>query len=67
MGENIVKRRGGLVHYMAGCNQCHGEGEGHWFSRNAQAVAANHAKHHGHDTWVELGHSYKYSGSGKEP
>lgn len=59
-------KKGGLVHYMAGCDQCHGEGNAHWFTKNAQAIAAKHAKDHGHKTWCELGYSYRYEGSKKK-
>lgn len=61
-----MNKRGGLAHYMGGCDECHGEGNAHWFSHNVQAVAARHAKAYGHTTWCELGHSYRYIGETKK-
>lgn len=34
-----MKISGGLVHYMGGCQQCHG-GDSYWHSKNVRAVAA---------------------------
>jgi len=38
---------------QAGCFTCHG-GQAAWTARNAQAVAARHAKATGHPTWCDI-------------
>lgn len=52
----MTARRGGLVHHIAGCRNCA------WtaYGRNAQPIAAVHARAKGHTTWVELGFAYEY-------
>ena len=55
----------------AACWQCHG-GIAYWFSKNAQAVAAIHARRYGHSTWVEVATTIEYGPvyadkPGKEP
>lgn len=57
-----VVRSGGLVHYIAGCDICDGVGNTNpkWCSKNARSVASKHTAKTGHETWVELGHSYTY-------
>lgn len=36
-----------------------------WYGVNAQAVAYNHARHHGHEVGVDVTISYVYDGSGR--
>lgn len=47
----------------AGCRQCHG-GSNYWFGKNAQGVAARHAKTHGHEVVVEVYMTITYRGRG---
>ena len=48
---------GGLVTVHAGCHTC---GKA-WFSRNGMGLAAQHAEKHGHETWCDTFHSYKWN------
>ena len=50
----------------AGCFVCHG-GDGHWFGKNAQAVAARHYDATGHETWVDVQMSIHYKNTDKSP
>ena len=45
--------RSGMVHYVGGCYQCHGNGPG-WFAKNVVGVAARHHDATGHTTWTEV-------------
>lgn len=45
--------------FVAGCFQCHG-GDGAWFGKNAQAVAARHHDATGHTTFVRVTLYYTY-------
>jgi hypothetical protein len=53
-------------HVRAGCEQCHG-GNAHWFSKNAQAVAARHHDATGHETWVEVDMHIRYGVGSTQP
>lgn len=44
---------------IAGCFQCKGT-DYIWHGKNAQGVAARHAKAHGHETWVDVNMSIRY-------
>lgn len=44
----------------AGCWDCDPSGEATWTAKNAQGVAAIHARKHGHHTWVEVYLSVQY-------
>lgn len=44
---------------QAGCYTCYGD-DVHWFSKNAQAVAARHHDATGHRTWVQVVLSIHY-------
>lgn len=45
-----------LVHAIAKCDDCGKE----WESRNAQDVAAQHAKRYGHSVHGELGYAFAF-------
>lgn len=45
----------------AGCGLCHGA-EPRWTAPNALAVAARHAKLHGHPTWARQTIEVRYGG-----
>lgn len=49
---------------QAGCFQCH-NGNAHWRAKNAQGVAARHAKATGHETWVEVVLMLRYGAKDK--
>jgi hypothetical protein len=44
---------------VAGCFQCGGN-QYKWSGPNAQAVAARHARAHGHETWVDIAMHIRY-------
>ncbi len=54
-----MKKETWVVHAVAECRDCEWNAQGH---KNAQAIAAKHAKHHGHLVVVEVGLHSKYDG-----
>jgi len=44
---------------IAGCFECWGS-DGHWTSKNAQALAARHHDATGHETWCDVNMSIRY-------
>ncbi len=58
----MMSREYGVVHGVAYCQDCDWSTESY---KNAQAISAKHAKHHGHRVEGELGiaFSYDYRGS----
>lgn len=56
-----VKKHGGLVHYMVGCRVCNPDNSS-WHGHDVLAIARKHTQKTGHETWVELGHSYRFTG-----
>lgn len=58
-----LKRHFGVVHGLANCEDCGWQYEGY---KNAQALAAKHAKRHGHKVLVEVGLSGYYDGRGSQ-
>lgn len=48
-----LRKSAGITNVMAGCYDCKPDGYYIWHSRNAVAVAANHARATGHFTWAE--------------
>lgn len=51
--DRVVTKSSGVTSIMAGCFNCMGSTEVKWFSANAMAVAARHAKATGHETWCD--------------
>lgn len=49
----------------AGCFDCFGS-DAHWFSANAQGLAAQHHDRTGHVTWVEVHMTVYYGEEGKK-
>lgn len=68
-GEGALMRRfrrrtsAGVSSVTAGCFDCYGN-EGHWFSKNAQALAARHTDATGHKTWVDSILTITYEAAG---
>ena len=58
-----MKRYYGVVHGMARCLDCGWETESY---KNAQAIAAKHAKDYGHKVEGELGIAFSYDGKESE-
>ena len=54
-----MKRAYGVVHGLAECEDCDWKTASY---KNAQAIAARHAKTHGHKVVGELGISFEYDG-----
>ena len=52
----------GVVHAVVTCKDCGWETESY---KNAQALAAQHAKKHGHHVEGELGIAFSYTGEAK--
>ena len=57
-----MKRTYGVVHAIVKCADC---GWGTDSYKNAQALAARHAKAHGHHVEGELGIAFSYTGEKK--
>ena len=57
-----MKKRFGVVHGVAQCKSCGWETQSY---KNAQALAAKHARHHGHQVTGEVGYAYTYDGRGE--
>jgi len=60
-----MKRTYGVMHGIATCQDCGWHTESY---KNAQALAAKHAKQYGHHVIGEVAYGYSYTGdgSGKE-
>jgi len=54
-----VRRSYGVVHGLAECRDCDWNTESY---KNAQALAARHARHYGHRVVGELGIAFEYTG-----
>lgn len=59
-----MRKEGGVVHAVARCDDCGREFENY---KNAQGLAAQHAKKYGHTVQVEVGIAYTYYGGREEP
>jgi hypothetical protein len=59
----ILKKSFGVVHAIAECEDCDWTAFGY---KNAQAIAAKHAKVHGHRVHVEVGMDGTYDGRASE-
>jgi hypothetical protein len=57
-----MTRKFGVVHGIATCNTCGWSTQSY---KNAQAIAARHAKTKGHRVNGEVGYAYTYDGTGK--
>jgi hypothetical protein len=57
-----VQREFGVTHGIATCNTCGWHTESY---KNAQALAARHAKAHGHRVVGEVAYAYAYDGTRK--
>ena len=56
----MTKHSYGVVHGTAICRDCGWETESY---KNAQALAAKHAEHYGHNVEGELGIAFSYTGT----
>lgn len=54
-----IKKHLGVVHLIAGCEDCEWESQSY---KNGQALAAIHAKKHKHLVWYEIGLAGEYDG-----
>jgi hypothetical protein len=59
-----MKKAFGVTHGIATCNTCGWTTESY---KNAQAIAAKHAKDKGHVVVGEVGYAYTYDGRGASP
>ena len=59
-----MKKSYGVVHGVARCMDCDWNTESH---KNAQAIAAKHAKDYGHRVEGELGIAFSYDGRNEGP
>lgn len=55
-----MNRRSGVVHAIAECRTCGWESDSY---KNALAIGAKHARHHGHKVVVEQCISVEYDGT----
>lgn len=58
-----MKRSYGVIHGLAECRDCNWSTASY---KNAQALAARHAKAKGHCVKGEVGYAYTYDGSDQE-